>query len=123
MKGNHLYLTAVTPGTLTIETVTDAVRRRWPGIRLYPRGESGRRELGFFVPVGASEVDCNFFEKGQFVAVDEGEEGAEVLEWVLSIASEDARWVVFTEHETDATPVSSRASARQVLDAVHWPAR
>ncbi len=55
------------------------------------------------------------------MSVDLGEEGALVGEWFLRLAPEDVKWIVFTEQETDGVPVSSRATARELLDAVHYP--
>ena len=123
MPGDHLYLSAQAPLPITVESVSDAVRRRWPGIKVYTSGEDGNREVGFFAPVNGWDVDCTFYEGQRFMTVDLGEEGASVGEWFLRQAPEDVPWVVFTEQETDGVPVSSRASARELLDAVHWPRR
>lgn len=114
--GSHLYLAAQAPSNLTVESVADAARERWPGIRLYPED----RKLGFFAPVDGDQVDVVFFEGDQFMTVELGEAGAEVGEWFLRLAPEEVSWVVFTEQETDPVSVSSRATASQLLDAVHW---
>jgi hypothetical protein len=118
--GSHLYVAAQAPSKITVETVADAARERWPGIRLYPE-EDAERKLGFFAPVDGDQVDSVFFEDQQFMTVELGEAGAKVGEWFLRLAPEDVQWVVFTEQRTEAVPVPSRATARQLLDAVHWP--
>ncbi len=92
--GDHIYLTAMQPGALTVDTVADAIRNRWPKVDLYPAGEDGNRRLGFFAPVDGSEVDCTFFEARQFVTVDLGEPGAAFLEWFLRLAPDNVPWVV-----------------------------
>ncbi len=118
--GSHLYLTARAPSHLTVESVAAAARERWPGIRLYPE-EGEERKLGFMAPMDGDLVDFEFFEGKQFVTVDLDEAGAEVGEWFLRLAPGDVPWVVFTEQRTDPVSVSSRATARQLLDAVEWP--
>jgi len=120
MPGDHLYLSARAPLTVTFESLSEAVRRRWPEIRVYVRSVDGDRELGFFAPVNGREVDCTFFEGQRFLTVDLGEEGASVGEWFMRLAPENVPWVVFTEQETDAVPASSRATAPELLDAVRW---
>ena len=118
--GSHLYLTARAPSHLTVESVADAAGERWPGIRLYTEEGAGRR-LGFMAPMDGDLVDFVFFEGKQFMTVELGEAGAEVGEWFLRLAPEDVPWVVFTEQRTDPVTVSSRATARDLLDAVEWP--
>ncbi len=123
MSGDHLYISAQAPLPITVESLSEAVRGRWPEIKVYAPGEGGDRELGFFAPVNGREVDCSFYEGHRFMTVDLGEEGASVGEWFLQLAPEDVPWLVFTEQETDGVPVSSRATARELLDAVHWRRR
>jgi hypothetical protein len=118
--GSHFFIAAQSPAHLTVEAVGDAARERWPGIRLYPR-EDGEKKVGFSARVDGDLVDVVFFEGQQFMTVEVGEAGAEVGEWFLRLAPEDVNWVVFTEQKTDAVPISPRATARELLDAVEWP--
>ena len=119
--GSRIFLAAVEPSTLTIESVGDAVRQRWPEVDQYRRDHNGERRLGFMAPVDSSLVDCVFFEGQQFVTADLSEPGAAFLEWFQRLAPETVPWVVFTEQWTDPVPVPARATAQQLLNAAHWP--
>ncbi len=119
--GGRLFLAALGSTPVTVDSLAEAARARWPEEKLYTTGEQSNRELGFFAPVNGWRVDVSYYEAQAFMSVDLGEEGALVGEWFLRLAPEDVKWIVFTEQETDGVPVSSRATARELLDAVHYP--
>lgn len=103
---------------LTIESVSDAVRGQWPGTDLYLEGDGNDRRLGFFVQSNGSSVDCTFWERKRFLAVDLGEAGAAFCEWFLRLLPEDLPCIVYTEQETSPVSIGARATAKEVLKAV-----
>jgi hypothetical protein len=102
---------------LTIESVSAAVRSQWPGTRLYVEGDGEDRRVGFFVQSNGTNVDCTFWERKRFLAVDLGDAGAAFCEWFLRLLPEDLPCIVYTEQETSPVSIPARATAQEVLRA------